>query len=178
MNNEAYQKLLEYALKILSKKRYTEGKMREKLEQFFKKLEKKAEEESDGLFSGLTVEEKDKIFDEVFDRLRELKYLDDAAFAKDYIHDRVAFKPRGKFLLKRELRLKGLDGEIIDSALRDADIDESKMAAELLEKYSKKLEKLSGHARKAKAYQLLAARGFNPDSIYKAIASCYTSLAE
>jgi len=174
----AYQKLLEYALKILSKKRYTERKIREKLEQFFKKLETRLKKESDSLFSGFTVEEKEKIFEEVIARLYELKYLDDEAFAKDYIHNRMALKPRGKFLLKRELRLKGLNLETIEAALNAIEIDEAFAAETVLKKYHKKLAKFDGIARKNRAYQLLASRGFNHDAIYKAVDSCYTHLAE
>lgn len=173
------QKLLEYALKIISRKRYTEKAMREKLEQFFKKLIKSLEKD---LLPKEPEEDKNpldekQIIENVVARLKELKYLDDVSFARDYIHDRAAFKPRGKFLLKKELTLKGIPAETIDIVLFELNLDESQMAKELLQKYSKKLEKLEEKDRKAKAYRLLASRGFNPDSIYKAVTSCYTNLA-
>jgi SOS response regulatory protein OraA/RecX len=88
----------------------------------------------------------------------------------------MSFKPRGKFLLKRELKQKGLDEESISSALASTEIDEVKMAISVLEKNSKKLASLSGHERKSKAFRLLASRGFNPDAIYKAFNSCYTDI--
>ena len=164
--------------------------MREKLGQFLKKLARRSAEEAmeneaapnmnvpttQVVEAAPEADETAAAVEQVIARLHELKYLNDAAFAKDYIHDRMSFKPRGKFLLKRELKQKGLDEESISSALASTEIDEVKMAISVLEKNSKKLASLSGHERKSKAFRLLASRGFNPDAIYKAFNSCYTDI--
>lgn len=149
----SYQQLLEYALKLLSRRRYTVSKLREKLERRAR-------------FCAKT-----ELFDEVTARLVELKYLDDEAFAKDYINDRINFKPRGKFLLKRELKLKGISPEIIETAIKKQEIDESALAAECLKKYSKKLIGLDTKRQRERAFRLLASRGFDLDTIYKTINS-------
>lgn len=56
-------------------------------------------------------------FTRVIDRLKELNYLNDADFAKYWIENRAAFAPRGRQLLKQELMKKGVNRDIIDTAL-------------------------------------------------------------
>ena len=51
--------------------------------------------------------------------LAERGLLDDAAFAKSFVRDRVRFRPRGKGLLARELFEKGVDGETGERALEE-----------------------------------------------------------
>jgi len=58
-------------------------------------------------------------FTRVLDRLSELKYLNDADFAKYWIENRAAFAPRGRQLLKQELMQKGVSREIIETALEN-----------------------------------------------------------
>jgi SOS response regulatory protein OraA/RecX len=155
-----YQKLLEYALRILSKKRYTVAKMCEKLERTAERSE-----------AAIPPEEAMTVINQVLARLHELNYLDDEAFARDYIHDRINFKPRGKFLLKRELKLKGIPPEIAEIAIETAKIDEAALAAECLKKHSRKLENLDPKKRRERAFRLLGSRGFDLDTIYKTINS-------
>ena len=66
-------------------------------------------------------------------RLIDLGMLDDAAFARSWIESRDRARPRGERALRQELRLKGLDGALVDEALGErgaagADVDE--LAAE------------------------------------------------
>jgi regulatory protein len=44
-------------------------------------------------------------------------YLDDAAFARAFIRDRLRFSPRSRALLHRELRQKGVSSGVADEAL-------------------------------------------------------------
>jgi regulatory protein len=152
----AYDKLMRYALMILSKKRYTTFEMENKLKQFAKKRK----------------------FDEalivrVMERLRELDYLDDAQYAKDYVSDRLKFRPKGKFLLNKELRMKGISKEFIDKAFDEADIDEFEVALQALSKKLNQWSKYPVEKQRNKAYQYLSSRGFKGDAIYKVIDCCY-----
>lgn len=156
-----YEKLLQYSLRILTKKRYTHHEIKKKLEQFSKRREIAG--------AGLV--------DQVLDRLFELKYLNDENYARDYISDRIRFKPRGKFLLKRELKLKGVDDDIVKNSLDENEIDENALAWMALRKKQRLWSDLSEQKRREKAYRFLSSLGFAQDAIYKAINGCY-DLAE
>ncbi len=64
--------------------------------------------------------------DRVVQRLRELELIDDAQFARLWVANRAATKPKGSRALRQELMAKGVDrhvaGEVVDAAL-DADAE-------------------------------------------------------
>lgn len=62
-----------------------------------------------------------QVVDRVVARLRELKLVDDAAFAAYWIDQRATHKPRGSRLLKQELRQKGVDQDLVTEALPEYD---------------------------------------------------------
>src|ERR687893_2080325 len=98
-------------------------------------------------------------------RLHEWRYLDDADFARRWVENRTAHRPRGKRLLQQELRHKGIDGEIARDAIDDADLDEPG-AAEALAR--RRLPSYAGDEpaairRRLGAY--LARRGYGYDVI-------------
>lgn len=157
LNSTDYEKLSARALRLLAKKRYTEGEIRKKLLVCLKK------------FPEVRVE----CIDAVIDRLKELKYLDDELFVRDYISDRIRFKPRGIYLIKRELKQKCLSEELIERAISDCPLDEGEAANRALEKKIKSWKKDPLEKQRQKAYRFLASKGFNLDTIYKTLESCY-----
>jgi regulatory protein len=102
-------------------------------------------------------------------RLHEWRYLDDADFARRWVENRTAHRPRGKRLLQQELRHKGIDGEIARDAIDDAELDETG-AAEALAR--RRLPSYAGDEpaairRRLGAY--LARRGYGYDVIRVAL---------
>ena len=98
-------------------------------------------------------------------RLHEWRYLDDADFARRWVENRTAHRPRGKRLLQQELRHKGIDGEIARDAIDNVDLDETG-AAEALAR--RRLSSYAGDEpaairRRLGAY--LARRGYGYDVI-------------
>jgi regulatory protein len=156
-NLSDYERLLQYAIWLISKKRYTCLEIQKKLQQFLNKHELKDENASK----------------KVIDRLKELDYLNDNKYAKDYVSDRIRFNPRGKFLLKRELKSKGIDEDLANSTLNDTDVDELEMAKELLQKRRFNFEVELSQKEIARIYRFLASKGFNKEIIYKAFQSQY-----
>ena len=155
-----YNRLIEYALKLVSGKRYTCKEMHEKLKKFCKKHREKFDEGADGEFC------EEALVNRVMDRLEELRYLDDKSFVRDYVAQRVKLRPRGKFLIERELKIKGIDVEI-------QDIDEEEMAKALLEKKKRAWGRYSFMQQKNKAFMFLRGKGFKNDAIYKAVDDHY-----
>jgi regulatory protein len=103
--------------------------------------------------------------DHAISRLHEWRYLDDADFARRWVENRTAHRPRGKRLLQQELRHKGIDAETAREVIDDADLDETG-AAEALAR--RRLPAYAGDdpaaiRRRLGAY--LARRGYGYDVI-------------
>lgn len=113
------------------------------------------------------------------ERLAELGFLDDDAFARSWVESRDRAKPRGEHALRRELGLKGVDRSLVDAVLVDrredaltaaADRDDMPASADeaaaerLLERKLAVLIREPDPRRRAqRAYALLARNGFAPD---------------
>lgn len=158
----SYDKLMQYALRILSKKRYTNFEMQKKLA-LYANTRKKTNEEDVSL---------------VLERLKELNYIDDEKFIKDYISTRIRLKPRGKALLKRELKFKGISKELLDKVFENIEFDEDNLAIEQLARRSSKWSNFDQNIQKIKAYRFLYSHGFNREAIYKALRSIYNTERE
>jgi len=127
------------------------------------------------------------------DRLTELGYLDDAAFARAWVESRDRTRPRGARVLRDELRRKGVAATDAEAALaaREArasgdDPDDPRLmpgageraaseasddaaAARLLARKSAGLLREPDlRKRRAKAYALLARGGFDPGTAGRA----------
>jgi regulatory protein len=109
--------------------------------------------------------------EKLFEKLRHLELLNDEKFAKWWIDQRQAFKPKPKRILIQELRLKGVDKEIIDEVLGQEVVDEEKIARDLIEKKAYKWKNLPGREARLKTSQYLAGKGFGWDVIEKVVRS-------
>ena len=157
MHNSDYEKLLNYSFRLLSKKRYTVFEIERKLKYYSKRR---------------AINEEDNI-DKVIKRLFDLKYLNDQEYVNDFINSRIKFKPRGKFLIKKELILKGVKKELIDEIMNKDLINEEDIGSKLIEKNMYKWTNLDKRKRREKAFQLLSRKGIAVDSIYKILDNQY-----
>lgn len=93
---------------------------------------------------------------QVVKELFEYGYLNDEEFAEAYLNDRINFNPRGSFLIKKELKEKGVEEKIINEKINkllpeEKEIKMAKKAAE------KKIEYLEKDLEKNKIYQKIGA---------------------
>jgi regulatory protein len=95
--------------------------------------------------------------------------IDDEKFAKWWIEQRQNFRPKAKRVLQIELRQKGVGKEIIDEVLSETEVDEEKMAKELLAKREYKWKNLEPRVAKQKMSQYLAGKGFGWDVIERVL---------
>lgn len=65
----------------------------------------------------------DQAVDHALERLSEAGYLNDAAYARDWVALRQRRQPRSTYALGYELRQKGLGREIVSDVLKDIDND-------------------------------------------------------
>jgi len=121
-----------------------------------------------------------EVVDATVERLTELGYLDDLAFARWWTEQRDRHAPRGHRMIAAELRQHGVPSEIIDQ-LRDPAFDRLSVDADELpgseqERARAALDRhLRGRPLPTDAAQLhrigtfLARRGFDPETIRSAI---------
>lgn len=107
--------------------------------------------------------------DKLLEKLKHLELLDDEKFAKWWVEQRQAFRPKPKRILDQELRIKGVNKEIIQKTLGEENVDEEKMARELIEKKSYKWKNLPTREAHQKMSQYLAGKGFGWDIIEKVL---------
>jgi regulatory protein len=112
------------------------------------------------------------VIERITNSLLEKKFLNDESFAKSWICARARLKPKGKIVLKMELKQKGITDDLIETALSeviDEIPDELTQAKSLI---SKRMERFAGKPRQeiyAKVGSFLARRGFRWEIVKKAI---------
>ncbi len=94
----------------------------------------------------------------VVDKLDKHNLIDDQDFARRWIENRLLLKSASKRRLSQELRQKGIDIDIIDTALDQTVINDKKQLIELVEQ---KMSQPKFKNDKLKLMQFLARRGFN-----------------
>ena len=116
---EARHSALAGALRLLSYRQRSEKEMREALRRRGVKAD---------------------LLSETIARLRELRLLDDADFARTYVDQRDRTAPRGRRLLAAELKARGVEKTAIEQPL--ADVDETDAAYRAGAKRAQMLAKL------------------------------------
>jgi len=111
------------------------------------------------------------IIEKIITKLKEKRFLNDEEFAKGWIESRNRFKPRSLRLIKIELKQKGIGEDVIDKMIKDKGlmINDLDSAKKLVEKKIERFRKLSKQEIYQKLGRFLASKGFNWDTIKKAI---------
>lgn len=97
------------------------------------------------------------------ERMREVGAADDAAFARAWVENRQAFRPRSRLALKMELKGKGVAAETISAALDG--VDEETAAYEAGRAAAKRLSGQTVDEFRRRLGGHLARRGFDYSTI-------------
>jgi regulatory protein len=116
----------------------------------------------------------------VLARLKHLKLLDDARYAREFARGRAAGRRQGRFRIERELRRRGVPDRHIETALEDAFAvtDEAELVRARL---ARKLKSRSGPLdarRMASLYASLLRAGFSSDLIRRELRAVSRTSAE
>lgn len=112
------------------------------------------------------------IINMIIQKLRDQKFLNDKEFTKWWIEQRTIVKPTGIRIIKIELQRKGIDKEAIDEVLersKDTVHNELDMARDLVQRRFKRYQGLERQEIYQKLGGFLSRRGFDYDTIKKAI---------
>jgi regulatory protein len=99
----------------------------------------------------------------VLERLRGSGLLDDEAFAKYWVENRAAFRPRSKRALQMELKRKGISPTAVEDVLQATDDAEAAYALAL--KRARQLTHLPAPDFRRKLSDYLARRGFDYETV-------------
>ena len=102
------------------------------------------------------------------DRLRELRLVDDLAYARQWIEER-AKKGRSAQMLAAELGEKGIPPDVIQAALEEAAPEEQAQATEVAAALLRKLAGRTLQEQATRLYQGLARRGFSEEAVDAAV---------
>jgi len=105
-------------------------------------------------------------------KLKQLKLIDDEAFARWWLEQRSVFRPTGARLVKYELRRKGVAEETVSSLLAETRprAADALLAEKLIQKKLARLKNLPEKELKQKLYASLSQKGFAFEVIEEAVA--------
>jgi regulatory protein len=118
----------------------------------------------------------DLVIERVIQHLQEVALLDDAAFAAYWVEQRHTFKPRSRLALRAELRQKGVNRQLIETAV--ATIDEHEAARRALAAKIWQWQSLPQDSFWQKAGQYLQRRGFSYEIIKPIVQELWQSVAD
>ncbi|MGQ0600555.1 MAG: regulatory protein RecX, partial [Anaerolineales bacterium] len=104
-----------------------------------------------------------ELIDAEIARLRESGLLNDDAFAKLWVENRAAFRPRSKRVLQVELKRKGVPPAAMKAAL--AEVNDADAAYRLATQRARRLTTLPREEFRRKLAGFLARRGFDYDTV-------------
>jgi len=113
--------------------------------------------------------------DHAVQRMRELGYLNDAAFARFWVESRQASTPRSKRALAFELSRKGVGREQLDAALDG--VSDAEAAYEAARRRLRALRGLDRQTFERRLGAFLNSRGFGYGIARATIERCWTELA-
>ncbi len=99
--------------------------------------------------------------------LKRLQLLDDEKFAMSFARSKLLSKPMGEFLLKQELRHKGIEDDVINQTIEAiySENDPFQLALKIAERKLKSIKNLEEAKKKKRVSDLLLRRGFNWDVV-------------
>ena len=114
--------------------------------------------------------------EEVLDRLERVGLVDDTEYARAYLAGRWGRRPTGWTRLRQELRGRGIGDDAIAAARaileqrEGGGADEVATAHRVIVQAQRRYASLEPRVRQQRLYALLARRGFDGDTIRKALA--------
>ena len=125
--------------------------------------------EKEGLDKLIKEQYSEEIIARGMEFLIKYDYINDREYCRRYIKETLKLRPKGIYMIKSELKAKGIDEDTADEALEEAQIDELVVAEMLLEK---KYEGFAEMDQKelTRVYGYLQRRGFSFGIIKEAVA--------
>lgn len=110
------------------------------------------------------------IIEDTLDRMVELRYLDDAAFADTFTRSRHEYQRKGSRAIRQELRRKGVGEDLIEAAMENIDPEsETENARTLVAKKLASTRGLDRHKRVNRLAGMLMRKGYSGSDVFDVI---------
>jgi regulatory protein len=109
----------------------------------------------------------------VLNRLKQLDYLDDRRYARQFVRLHTELRKQGAFRIARDLRARGVPDRYIEAALaeRSPESSESALVRQRLDRRIKSLRGPLDERRVASLYRSLLRAGFSADTIRRELSA-------
>jgi len=109
----------------------------------------------------------ENIIEWVIGELQRLKFLDDERFAQSFAQTQMITRPAGEYLLKRELKQKGVTEELIEQTIEKTyqEKDQFSVALELAQQRKRRYKDIDEIKAKKRVSDFLLRRGFSWDVV-------------
>lgn len=106
----------------------------------------------------------------VLNRLVDEGFIDEARYARAFVHDKALYDRWGALKIRQALALKRLPAEVVEEALRQADNEMwEKNLLELLRQKRRSIKAETPFEERQKLLRFAAGRGYEPGLIYKVV---------
>ena len=113
--------------------------------------------------------------DALLERLSRVGLLDDAAYARQVARSKALGTGASRRRVRQELARRGVPRQVttdaIEEVFEDEGVDEREQAVAAARKRARVLASLPAEVRKRRLYAFLARRGYDPDTIRRALAA-------
>jgi len=110
----------------------------------------------------------EQVAEDVCGQLANQGYIDDLAYARQWVEERLRLKPRSARMLRMELAQKGLEKAIVDEALQAVTPEDELAAARaLVEKKLRRCAGRPGPEEEKKLLAMLARKGFSSPILWQ-----------
>ena len=110
----------------------------------------------------------EEVVDEIIEKLKAEKYLNDERFVKAYVADKFKFNKWGKVKIRHYLRMKQLPDNIIENGLDEIDEDQyKKVLIKTMKDKAKSVKKKNRFEKMGQIIRFTQNRGFEPEMIHR-----------
>ncbi|MCL7961547.1 MAG: recombination regulator RecX [marine benthic group bacterium] len=106
-------------------------------------------------------------------RCQKLGYLDDEAFARAFVRDRIRLRPRGRFRLRSELRERGIAPDVadasIEAAFEETGVSEQELLRGIAEARAFRLRQAEPASARRRLSSWLLRRGFSRSDVRRVV---------
>lgn len=113
--------------------------------------------------------------EQVVERLTSSHLIQDDKFAASWVESRNQFRPSSQRVMRYELRRKGIDEEIIESALQGS-VEDLELAQRAAQKMVRRLTNLEWQEFRKKLSAFLARRGFSYETVAQVVKTAWDEL--
>ena len=114
--------------------------------------------------AGLSSEEAD----EIIEKLKAEKFIDDERYVRSYVSDKFKFNKWGKVKIRHYLKMKGLSDELIQAGLDEIDTDKYRETLiKTMKEKARKVKKKNRYEKMGQIIRFAQNRGFEPEIIHR-----------